>query len=1486
MNEKENSSDGMEEIGGGVFNCRYDRYFTLIDADDYLFEFLGYTREEFSELFHDHILDTVYEGDRKMVMEEIHRQLKNSKVFMYENRLVQKGGTICWAWISAELIEDKEQGDWFHCIFHDISREKEAQRQLAISEKRYEIVLSQMQDIIFELDCVTYEIYYSPNFEKKFGYQIPSDGFPDSMFATDIVYEADKAGLRSGFQAILKGNDKMECEYRLKAKDNSYLWVDVHATALRDRDGKLLKILGIISDIDQRKKEIIRAQKAAALDPLTGLLNRRECEARVERYMQQGHNPAAMLLIDVDNFKQINDTYGHLFGDRVLRETAGSLRAIFRHEDIAARIGGDEFVVFMTNLQRNNVIDSKVNAIRNIFDHYTNGETTCSIGCSIGVSFYPEHGTDFMSLFAKADAAMYQAKKNGKGQYSIYGERRANTAEEAEELKVPALLPMKESSHKEMVYRTALKEACINVWEYDLKTRTLFLTEGAQESHGFRQMANAPEALLKEGDIHPRSRQDLLDLYRRLEKGQSHVQADILTRSADGSYWWWERVTYAMLYDGEHVPCSAVAVGEDITKQKKAEMICQQEMQLRLTYDGGVIASFRCNLDQNCVEYVDGKVRREYSPGMTYEELMVLHNESIANEEDKLRLLKLMNREALCRAYKEGNTTINFEYRRKEGSGRLSWVNAVARLVRDVQNGDLYVYGTLEDINEKKNLELALKFRAEYDVQTGVYNKDTAIQMIGDALLKNHGRRQSYALLVFNVDFFTKLVHEIGYVAADDVLKEISNQLKMRFIEDAIIGRFYGDEFVVFVYNNPRMEFVRQCAEEVVRAIALPYMFPNISRAVNVSCGIIFDSRSDNIFQGLYQKARAALETGVSMGRSGVFVYSEQLKKYKPDNPGIRGTGQCMPHTEHDSEGEKVVLQSMFALTGAMDFGHSLEQVLESLAVYYGADRAYVIECEPESRGVRDVYEWKKEGASSICSGMRPYLYPGGPGGWKWEELRQLQYIRDVEPWREKRRGLYKAMKSLGIESCFTAGLEEGDKLIGYMGVDNPTRNTEHTAVLSTMQYFMANELTKRRLQEKQEFLMHHDELTGVLNRNSYKEYCSGLKEESLISLGVVSLDINGLKDINRVYGNAYGDNVVQFTAGIMQEEFPAARIYRFTGDEFLLVSENISHDSFIKRLKKMRERMRDVAGISVGSAWSDTDISLDFLIASADERRMIAKQDYYSEHPYAEVHRNAGVLKALLKEIAEGRFTVYLQPKIDTYNNKLCGAEALVRYQDPEKGIVPPGKFIPYLETAGLIHYIDFFVFEEVCRILKEWERRGVELIPVSLNFSRATLLEEQLIERMEEIIFRYGVDKRYVEIEITESMGEVERNTVAQIGKQICQAGYHIALDDFGAKYSNLSFLSAIRFNHLKLDKGLVNNLLTNENARIIVKNILALCQELQMEVVAEGVENREQLEVLKNLECFYIQGYYFNKPLPRPEFDRQYQKAGSQKGKDQKS
>lgn len=1628
----EHEINAVETVDGGIFNCRYDKYFTLVNADDNLFQFLGYTREEFAHLFHNHVLDAIYEGDRETLLGEVDRQLSTSKVFRYENRLVVKGGRTRWVWVSAELVEDPEEGEILHCIFHDISREKKSQEQLAINEKRYDIILSHIQDIIFELDCVTYSIYYSPNFKKKFGYEIPAQGFPDSMFATDIIYEEDKTVLRERFQSILKGQNEMECEYRIKSGDGSYLWVDIHATALRDRDNRLLKILGIISDIDQRKREIIKAQKEAVSDPLTGLLNRRECVARIEAYMNRSHAPAAFMLIDVDNFKKVNDTYGHLYGDSVLNELAGSLRSVFRREDIIARIGGDEFVVFMTNMDTGSILEDKVKRIEAIFNNFTVAEGTEKVGCSIGISFYPGHGSDFRSLFAKADAAMYHVKQKGKGWFCIYGEdmektdtpgltqpsrvmkksfhdhiieqvfriflensetgaaisilmeligrvfhadwmliferdadqRMVNTYQwqsehvsggketagsktsgsaKAEIGRLPfedeltvyldtdriedpdlrrwfaghgaraaitccmkekdkfatviiyedchgtrigsgeeqytlwmisqiihlfllkehnAIRIQKQESiaekslleeeiiHQEMIYRAALKETHVNVWEYDVRTHTLCLTESAQEHHGFCRLEHVPQALLDGGYVHHRSSRDLMEMYRKLECGQPHVEGDILTRSADGKSWWWERIRYTMLFTPEGEPYCAVAIGEDVTQQKKAEMIYQQELQLRMALDSRMLASFRCNLDKNCVEYVEAQSNHSYPPGLTYEQLMEIHNRDMVNEEDKKRLETLMNREALKQAYQSGSTSLTFEYRRKDENGSLSWVSATGRLLRDAESGDLYIYGTLEDINEKKNLELALQHRADFDMLTNVYNKDTAIQMISDSLVKVRQKKHSYALLIFNVDNFTDLVRGSGYIAADSILKELASQLKIRFTSRKIIGRFYGGEFVVFFYDSPKPDLIWKDSEEVIKAMALPYMFPEIRKPVSVSCGMVFDDQDGTEFEALYQKARSALDTAKSSTSGKICIYHENrhdMPDHKKSEAKFKAAA-CAPGG-YDSESERILLKCMFTLVSATDLRLPLEHTLEELAAYYGGDRAYVVELERDGNQIREIYEWKKDQLISVRSAGNLIIRNG--------ELEQQE-----------------ALKNLGISSSFFGSLNEGEHPIGYIGIDNPKRNTDNTSLLIAIRYFLSNELIKRRLQEKQEFLSYHDELTGVLNRNSYKEYCINLREEGLISLGVVSVDINGLKEINQIHGNLYGDSMIQIIARIMEGEYPAARVYRFAGDEFLLICENISQDSFNARMNQMKARMREVCHVSVGSAWSDVDISLDLMISSADERRVIAKQAYYNEqHDHTIWRRNTRVLKELLDELSRNKFMIYLQPKVDARTGQMCGAEALVRYTDPKYGVISPGKFVPYLETVGLIHYIDFFVLEEVCKILKSWKQRGYPPVPVSLNFSRATLLEEKLIEKMEQIILRYGVDRELVEIEITESLGEVERNTVAQIGNQIVQAGFHIILDDFGAKYSNLSFLSLLHFHNLKLDKSLVNNLLANKNARIIVKNIVTLCRELKVEVLAEGVENREQLEVLKQLQCYLIQGYFYNKPLPCGEFEKQY-------------
>lgn len=448
-----------EHVSNGVFNCLYDEYFTLLKSQNNLYEFLGYTPEEMEQRFHNHLIECIHPDDRLSIQKEIAAQLKNNDVFMSENRLIISSGDIRWIWISAELRKDELQRQYFHCIFHDISESKRSQEALALSEQRYEIVLSQLQDIIFELDCRTLDIYYSPNFEKKFGYTIPVKGFPDSMFNTDIIFEEDKSPLRQKFQSLLKGSRQMQHEYRIKHCDGRYLWVDVHATTMYDSDGKLLKILGIISDIDKRKAEILETRKIAGMDPLTGLLNRRECIRRIDQYIENSDELAAFLLIDIDNFKKLNDTMGHLYGDTILKNIARELLSMFRKEDIVARIGGDEFVVFLPRIGKKAHVLPRLDAIRDLFSDMGISPEAPSISCSIGVCFYPEHGEDFTTLFAKADDSMYYTKKHGKNSYSFYGSDGHPIHGHAANIR--PLLAMQKSFHEdiaEYLFQIFLKE--------------------------------------------------------------------------------------------------------------------------------------------------------------------------------------------------------------------------------------------------------------------------------------------------------------------------------------------------------------------------------------------------------------------------------------------------------------------------------------------------------------------------------------------------------------------------------------------------------------------------------------------------------------------------------------------------------------------------------------------------------------------------------------------------------------------------------------------------------------------------------------------------------------------------------------------------------------------------------------------------------------------------------------------------------------------
>ncbi len=247
-----------------------------------------------------------------------------------------------------------------------------------------------------------------------------------------------------------------------------------------------------------------------------------------------------------------------------------------------------------------------------------------------------------------------------------------------------------------------------------------------------------------------------------------------------------------------------------------------------------------------------------------------------------------------------------------------------------------------------------------------------------------------------------------------------------------------------------------------------------------------------------------------------------------------------------------------------------------------------------------------------------------------------------------------------------------------------------------------------------------------------------------------------------------------------------------------------------------------------------------------------------------------ARVLEKEFEEAAQNReFLVYYQPKINALTDKISGAEALVRWRRRDGSIVPPSEFIPAYEKTGLIKRLDEYVFCRVCEYQRTQLSLGRELIPISVNLSRVSISDDETAERYSHIVQDYDIPFSCVPIELTESAA-VCSEEISATAEQMVQQGFVLHMDDFGSGFSSLMSLNNISFQTLKLDKQLIDRL-DQEKGRIVVEQIITLAHLLKMNVVAEGVESREQVEILKEMNCFEIQGYYYSRPMPQGDFEK---------------
>lgn len=438
----------------------------------------------------------------------------------------------------------------------------------------------------------------------------------------------------------------------------------------------------------------------------------------------------------------------------------------------------------------------------------------------------------------------------------------------------------------------------------------------------------------------------------------------------------------------------------------------------------------------------------------------------------------------------------------------------------------------------------------------------------------------------------------------------------------------------------------------------------------------------------------------------------------------------------------------------------------------------------------------------------------------------------------------------------------------------------------------------RRRLEEEIRHLAHHDALTGLPNRRLFMDIIIvEVAEARRIRkrLAVLFLDLDRFKEVNDTLGHEAGDELLKEVARRLRANVRESdAVARIGGDEFNIILTNISHVEDItvsaRKIMSSFQQPYFIAGnelymtTSIGiSIYPDDNEEVDTLFRYADIAMYHAKEigkNAYQFYNSAINIRSVERIKmegALRQTFDRGELLVHYQPQVDIKTREIIGAEALVRWQHPELGLLESARFIPLAEETGLITTIDEWVFRTVCAQLRSWRHAGLLPVSVTINLSARQFQSPELITTVSKIVEETGVPPDCLNLEITESMAMSNVERTASYLKEIAKQGIHISIDDFGTGYSSLNYLKRLPVEKLKIDKSFIQDIATDPDDRAIISAVTAMAHTMRMKVIAEGVETEEQLSFLRSIHCDEGQGYLFSRPLPAEEF-RELMGAGS--------
>lgn len=563
----------------------------------------------------------------------------------------------------------------------------------------------------------------------------------------------------------------------------------------------------------------------------------------------------------------------------------------------------------------------------------------------------------------------------------------------------------------------------------------------------------------------------------------------------------------------------------------------------------------------------------------------------------------------------------------------------------------------------------------------------------------------------------------------------------------------------------------------------------------------------------------------------------------------------------------------------------AINNLLEKIGHFTKADRAYIVD---EKDGCYyNTYEWCNEGIEPQINQLQnlraedmPYWIPKLSSG-------ESIFIEDLENVKETMPVEYEILKPQNIHTLIVFPIILSNTLKGFIGVDNPNIKDAKDVIrlLAALGSYLGTTRENAAVYAKLEYRLNYDSLTKAYNRYGfYKNAQKLIKEHTDTEYCLILSDIKSFKLINEIYGENIADKILIDEVNIIRQKMKGNSVLgRLNGDIIAMVipKEYLSEKEFSDMIKLLSDRYSNKnfrLHIYLGVYYiKDVNETIRQMVDKVSLVIMKSKGNMsnyilcYDENSY----RNDIFKQQLIGEfetaLNENQFCMYLQPQTDKDGNML-GAEALIRWNHPNMGLIMPGAFIECFEDAGLIYRLDNYIWEEAAKQLKIWKDSGYNYY-ISVNISAKDFYHIDVYQTFKNLVSKYGIDTDKLHIEITETALSEDKQAAHKTIERLHDEGFIIEIDDFGSGYSSFNFLKDVCADVIKIDRVFLKKSSHEERGEQILRSIISLSHDIGMDVITEGVENVDQLSMLAKMNCDWFQGYYFSKPIAVGDFEEKY-------------